>query len=143
MGRPKEIDWQTKLVKRIRNEDGHAQKMGSVMASSTLDLIGSLPGLGAFLVECKMEHVERDKWGFRTLKVTEKQKIEIYRWYCGGATVRVICFVRYSPAEVYLVSFKPKIPPNDYVIMPVMEERALLWRNSNDTIKNLIMERSL
>lgn len=97
----KEIDWQAKLVKRLKAEGGYARKASSTYAVGVLDL----DVCNIVFVNCKVEvKLEKDlKPGWkRTLDYTERQKEEAEDIIKGGGNAIGLTVLHYNPNRVYL-----------------------------------------
>lgn len=75
---PKEINFQTKIVKRIKDEGGYGAKWSSQFTVGKPDLILIPKNFGTLFAEVKLE----ENWiknTARTMGFTEKQKLEAKR----------------------------------------------------------------
>ena len=81
---PKELNWQRKIVQSVRMQGGYGKKWSSTYAVGVPDLILSLPDIGAFFMEVKLEHSLPVVFD-RKIKTTEIQKHELASLGAAGA----------------------------------------------------------
>ena len=117
----KEIDWQAKVVKRLKLEGCYARKASSSYAVGILDLDVIIPGFGGIKVEMKLEDELRlgQAWK-RTLGYTEKQKEEAEKVIKaqGAALGLVVC--HFAPTNVSLHAHHMPKQRMDYVLTSLM-----------------------
>lgn len=101
--RPKELTWQHKIIKSVRQQGGYGKKWSSTYAVGVPDLILSLPDIGAFLMEVKLEHSLKP--GFdRQIKATPKQRHELASLVASGARALLGVVLYRGVRDVQLVA---------------------------------------
>lgn len=125
-----EIDWQAKIVKRLKREGAYARKASSTYAVGVLDLDVISHLTGAVKIEVKLEHTLKPGWR-RQLDYTEKQKEEASRVIsCGGQSLGLLV-AHYTPTNVWLY-FHEMPPPR--VRTQVTEDQVfkdgVQWKSS-------------
>lgn len=90
----KEVEWQTKIIKRIRSEGGYAKKWATQYSVGVPDLVTVLNDEQSGLAASHFFEVKLEKSWFkntsRKIKLSEKQKYEISALAKAGARVGVI-----------------------------------------------------
>lgn len=103
-----EVDWQAKVVAKIKAEGGHGRKLSSAYATGVLDLMLVHPLFKTIFVEAKMVKPSGPRFNLR-MNYTEKQKEEAWKIITAGGCALGLAMVYYKPTEVYL-SVVP-VPP--------------------------------
>lgn len=128
----KEIDWQAKVVKRLKLEGCYARKASSSYAVGILDLDVVIPGFGGMKVEMKLEdELSLGKVWKRTLGYTEKQKEEAEKIIKaqGAALGLVVC--HFSTTNVSLYAHHMPKQRVDYVLTSLMHNtNRIQWSPS-------------
>ena len=112
-----EIDWQAKIVKRLKMEGCYARKASSSYAVGVLDLDVIIPAFGGMKIEVKLETgLQMGKPWKRTIEYTEKQKEESTNIIKakGAALGLVVC--HFSPANVSLHAHFMPAPRVSYTL---------------------------
>lgn len=97
-----EVEWQSKIVKRLRREGAYARKASSTYAVGVLDLDVIIPSLGNVKIECKLEKGLKSNWD-RKILYTEKQKDEAANIVKAGGYALGLIIAHYTPQYVKMV----------------------------------------
>jgi hypothetical protein len=131
-----ELKWQTKIIKRIRDEGGYARKWATQFAVGVPDLItiGAKP-VGAMFIECKFEKDWNTKVT-RTIAFTPKQKAEavlINEWgVCFGLVV--VHSPKLYPFP-HAILFPVVIPlPDQTLRMTPLVGPGYSWKSTNEPL---------
>lgn len=85
----KELKWQSRIIDSARLHGGYGGKWSSRFQVGKVDLVLTLPRIGAFVAEVKL--VEHPAARFnRAIETTELQDIELRRFEDGGAVALVL-----------------------------------------------------
>lgn len=116
----KEIDWQAKVVKRLKLEGCYARKASSTYAVGVLDLDVVIPGFGGMKIEMKLESELRlgQVWK-RTIGYTEKQKEEAENVIKAQGAVLGLVVCHFSAANVSLHAHHMPKQRVDYVLTAI------------------------
>lgn len=126
-----EVGWQSKIVKAIKADGGHARKSSNAYATGVLDLTICTITDGMFSIEMKLE---KDlKQGFnRTIAFTEGQKAEAHNLNKssnnGVAWGLVVC--QFTVLEVYLIPVViPEVGCIGMVSGAMINPKKHSWKN--------------
>lgn len=96
-----EVEWQAKVVKRLKLEGCYARKASSSYAVGVLDLDVIIPEFGGMKIEMKMEkELKLGATWHRTLGYTEKQKEEAEKIRAAGGAVLGLVVCHFSASNV-------------------------------------------
>ena len=126
MPNPKELNWQHKIVKSVRMQEGYGKKWSSTYAVGVPDLILSLPDIGPFFMEVKLEHSVKDGFN-RKIDVTAIQQHELASLVAAGARALLGVVIYRGPRDVQLVA----LPPGAARVWDGMPAAAVAWRAGN------------
>ena len=87
-----ELDWQARIVKRIRDQGGYGTKVDTSNLIGRPDLLLATPEARMFMVEVKYEK-DWNKNTMRTIGITPRQHEEIKLINDGGGTALVLVVV--------------------------------------------------
>lgn len=123
-----EIDWQAKIVKRLKAEGRYARKASSTYAVGVLDLDVIIREVGNVKIEVKLDHGLKSGWS-RKIAYTAKQKEEAENVIAAGGQALGLHIQHYSPTEVYLYFHRmPSVQDTLTLTEEETKHRRVRWK---------------
>lgn len=145
----KEIDWQSKLVKKLKQEGAYARKASSSYAVGVLDLDTILPIHGAMKIEVKLlTELNADRNWSRKIDYTAKQKEESENVIKAGGMALGLVLCHYNPSTVHLFAHRMPTPRESFTLTrdaTMAPAASILWRDvtSNGQLSDYLYRRWL
>ena len=125
-----EIEWQSRVVKRLHREGAYARKASSTYAVGVLDLDTIIPGLGNVKIEVKLEKGLKAGWK-RKIMYTEKQKDEAANIIKAGGYALGLVIAHYAPQNVRMVLHRMPDPLETFHASEAMlNGKGFKWEKS-------------
>lgn len=122
-----EIAWQRRILNQVAKEGGYGKKWATPYTVGVPDLVLSLPRVGLTLAEVKLE-TNWAKNTQRTIGLTEKQSLELSRFYTAGARTRVLLVVDNGEKDVFMNIFSPPEPRSVLKLsLTEARDRGFVW----------------